>query len=78
MAELKWTGTRARRDLKTCPFCDTIPVQQVRLADNQTGTHYRIGCGNPFCLVEPNTPPSAALKDAEWKWQDRQSSAAAA
>jgi hypothetical protein len=67
----KWTGTKVRHDLKTCPFCNTVPVQQVRLADNATNVHYRIGCGNPFCLVEPNTPPHAGLSGAEWAWQDR-------
>jgi hypothetical protein len=70
MAE-KWTGTKERRDLKTCPFCDTIPVQQVRLAESDTNMQFRIGCGNPFCFVEPNTPPSAALSNAETAWQDR-------
>lgn len=67
----KWTGTKQRDDLKRCPFCATKAVQQVRLADNTTNVQYRIGCGNPHCLVEPNTPPSAGLKDAEWMWQDR-------
>jgi hypothetical protein len=68
---MMWTGTKQRDDLKNCPFCDTAAVQQVRLADNSTDMQWRIGCGNPFCLVEPNTPPFAALKDAEWAWQDR-------
>jgi hypothetical protein len=66
-----WTGTKQRSDLKTCPFCETAAVQQVRLADNQTNMQFRVGCGNSFCLVEPNTPPCAALPDAEWAWQDR-------
>jgi hypothetical protein len=68
----KWTGTKQRDDLKTCPFCDTKAVQQVRLAESDTDMQFRIGCGNSFCLVGPNTPASAALKDAEWAWQDRQ------
>jgi hypothetical protein len=67
----KWTGTKQRDDLKRCPFCDTRAVQQVRLADNDTGMQWRIGCGNSFCLVEPNTPPYAALTNAEHAWQDR-------
>lgn len=67
----KWTGTRQRDDLRTCPFCDTAAVQQVRLADNTTNVHYRIGCGNPFCSVEPNTPPSASLLSAEQAWNER-------
>jgi hypothetical protein len=68
---LKWTGTKQRNDLKTCPFCDTRAVQQVRLANSDTDMQWRIGCGNPDCFVEPNTPPFAALKDAEWAWQER-------
>lgn len=71
MTQQSWTGTKQRDDLKTCPFCNTRAVQQVRLADNTTSMQFRIGCGNSFCLVEPNTPPLAALKDAEWAWQDR-------
>lgn len=67
----KWTGTKQRDDLKTCPFCDTAAVQQVCLADNDTNMLWRIGCGNPFCLVEPNTPPNAGLRNAEHAWQDR-------
>lgn len=69
---LKWTGTKQRSDLKTCPFCDTAAVQQVRLADSDTDMQFRIGCGNPGCFVEPNTPPFAALEDAEWAWQERE------
>lgn len=66
-----WTGTKQRDDLKTCPFCDTKSVQQVRLADSDTDMQFRIGCGNVACFVEPNTPPFAALEDAEWAWQER-------
>lgn len=66
-----WTGTTQRNDLKTCPWCDTKAVQQVRLAESNTDMQWRIGCGNPHCAVEPNTPPFAALKDAEWAWQTR-------
>lgn len=71
-----WTGTKQRDDLKTCPWCKTAAVQQVRLADNATNMHFRIGCGNSFCAVEPNTPPFATLTDAEWAWQDREDEAA--
>jgi hypothetical protein len=71
MIELPWAGTRQRNDLKTCPYCDTKAVEQVRLANNETDVQYRIGCGNSFCGVEPNTPPYAALKDAESAWQER-------
>jgi hypothetical protein len=67
----KWTGTKQRNDLKRCPFCDTQAVQQVRLADSDTDMQFRIGCGNVCCFVCPNTPPFAALKDAEWAWQER-------
>ena len=70
----KWAGTKQRDDLKTCPFCDTPAVQQVGLADSDTGMQFRIGCGNPFCSVEPNTLPFAALKGAERAWQERSSS----
>jgi hypothetical protein len=72
----KWTGTKQRNDLKRCPFCDTAAVQQVRLADSATDMQWRIGCGNSFCLVEPNTPPYAALTNAEHAWQDRPAKAA--
>jgi hypothetical protein len=68
---VEWVGTRQRNDLKTCPFCATKALQQVRLADSKTDTQYRIICGNAFCMVGPRTPPSAALKDAEWAWEDR-------
>jgi len=68
----KWTGTKQRNDLKRCPFCQTSAVQQVRLADSDTNMQFRIGCGNSFCHVEPNTPPFASLPDAEWAWQDRE------
>jgi len=70
----QWAGTKQRDDLKTCPFCDTKAVQQVRLSEiSETDMQFRIGCGNSFCHVEPNTPAFAALKDAEWAWQDRPS-----
>lgn len=68
----KWTGTKQRNDLKNCPWCQTQAVQQVRLADSDTDMQFRIGCGNSFCAVEPNTPSFAALADAEWAWQDRE------
>lgn len=68
---MKWSGTKQRADLKRCPFCDTAAVQQVRLADSDTDMQFRIGCGNPFCFVEPNTPPNAGLRNAEAAWQDR-------
>ncbi len=67
----KWHGTKQRDDLKTCPFCGTKAVQQVRLADSDTEMNWRVGCGNAFCAVEPNTPPYAALADAEGAWQGR-------
>jgi hypothetical protein len=70
---MNWTGTKQRDDLKACPFCGTKAVQQVRLADSDTDMQWRIGCGNVACLVEPNTPPYADLKGAEWAWQDRPS-----
>ncbi len=70
MAE-KWTGTKQRNDLKRCPFCGTAAVQQVRLANSDTDMQFRVGCGNPFCGVEPNTPPFAALSNAEDAWEDR-------
>lgn len=66
----EWAGTKQRDDLARCPWCATPPVQQVRLADNQTSTQWRVGCGNPFCAVEPNTPPRAALRDAEQAWSE--------
>lgn len=72
MSALKWTGTRQRDDLKRCPWCNTKAVAQVRLANSETDMQFRIGCGNPFCAVEPNTPPYAALKDAEDAWQERE------
>lgn len=65
----KWTGTRQRDDLKTCPFCGTQAVQQVRIDDPDV--QYRIGCKNPFCSVELNTAPYAVLFDAEYMWQQR-------
>ena len=71
MAE-KWTGTKQRDDLKSCPFCGTKAVQQVRLANSDTDMQWRIGCGNPFCGVEPNTPPYASLRNAEQVWEYRQ------
>lgn len=68
----KWFGTKQRDDLKPCPFCGTAAVQQVRLADHsETEMNWRIGCGNSFCLVEPNTPPNASLSMAETAWNDR-------
>ena len=66
-----WSGTKQRDDLNGCPFCDTAAVQQVRLAENTTNVQFRIGCGNPFCSVEPNTPPHASLRGAESAWQER-------
>lgn len=66
-----WTGTKQRNDLKTCPFCNSKAVQQVRLADSDTDMQFRIGCGNMFCFVEPNTPPSASLSNAEHDWEER-------
>lgn len=69
---VEWVGTKQRDDLKTCPFCGTKALQQVRLADSKTDTQYRIICGNAFCLVDVKTPPLAALKDAELAWQDRE------
>ena len=69
---MNWTGTKRRGDLKRCPWCATSAVQQVRLADSDTNMQFRIGCGNCFCAVEPNTPPFAALEDAEWAWQERE------
>ena len=77
MAEQKWTGTKQRNDLKRCPFCDTAAVQQVRLAESDTNMQYRIGCGNVFCFVEPNTPPHASLRGAECAWNEREPSSAA-
>ena len=67
-----WTGTKQRNDLKTCPWCNTTAVQQVRLADSDTDMQFRIGCGNVCCEIEPNTQPYAALADAEWAWQERE------
>lgn len=67
----KWTGTKHRNDLKACPFCGDKAVQQVRLAENDTNMQFRIGCGNVFCSVEPNTPPNAYLDAAEWAWEGR-------
>jgi hypothetical protein len=69
---LDWSGTKQRDDLKRCPWCQTAAVQQVRLANSATEMQFRIGCGNPFCGVEPNTPPHAALGGAEHAWQERQ------
>lgn len=66
-----WHGTKQRDDLKPCPFCGGKAVQQVRLATSDTGMNWRIGCGNPFCAVEPNTPPNASLQNAEEAWQER-------
>lgn len=69
---MKWTGTKQRDDLKSCPFCGTACVQQVRMSDDRDDVlSYRIGCGNPFCLVEPNTQPSTTLRGAEEMWQER-------
>lgn len=67
-----WTGTKQRDDLKPCPFCGTKAVQQVKLANSDTDVNYRIGCGNSFCNVEPNTPPHAALHNAEIAWESRE------
>jgi hypothetical protein len=67
-----WTGTKQRDDLKPCPFCGTKAVQQVKLAESDTDVNYRIGCGNSFCDVEPNTQPQAALHNAEIAWQSRE------
>ncbi len=72
MSETKWTGTKQRDDLKGCPFCNTPAVQQVRLASSHTGMQFRVGCGNPFCLVVPNTPAYASLDGAEWAWGNRE------
>jgi hypothetical protein len=69
---VKWAGTKQRDDLKTCPFCGTQAVQQVRLSGvGDTDMEWRVGCGNSFCTVEPNTPPSASLTNAEQAWQER-------
>lgn len=68
-----WAKTTQRDDLKRCPFCDTRPVEQMRLADNTTSMHFRIACGNPACLVDVATPVHADKHDAEWAWQDRAS-----
>jgi hypothetical protein len=76
MSEPKWFGTKQRDDLRGCPFCGTAAVQQARLASSDTEMQFRIGCGNPFCEVEPNTPPRAVLRDAESAWQDRVGAAA--
>jgi hypothetical protein len=71
MAE-KWAGTKQRDDLKTCPFCDTKAVQQVRLSDvSKTQMQFRIGCGNPCCFIYPTSQPFTVLRDAEWAWQER-------
>lgn len=69
----EWTGTKQQSGLKRCPFCGTVAMSQVRLATNDTGMVWRVGCGNPFCGVEPNTPPHASLDDAEAAWNDRAS-----
>jgi len=71
MSQLKWTGTKQRDDLKTCPFCGTKAIQQCRLADNSTDMHWRILCGNPFCFAICNSGCNAVLKDAEGVWQER-------
>jgi hypothetical protein len=68
---VEWVGARQRNDLKACPWCATVPVQQTRLADSKTDTQWRILCSNSFCQMSPKTPPFAALKDAEWAWQER-------
>ncbi len=66
-----WAKTTQRNDLKTCPFCDTPPIEQIKLADSDTNMNYRIACGNPHCFVDVATPVFAALPNAEWAWQDR-------
>lgn len=71
MGNAAWTGTKQRNELKPCPWCGTRAVQQVRLADSETDMQFRIGCGNSFCEMEPNTQAYAALTNAEWAWQDR-------
>ncbi len=69
----KWAKTIQRDDLKTCPFCGTRAIQQMRLsATSDTDMHHRISCGNPFCAVDVATPIMASAENAAKAWQDRQ------
>jgi len=67
----KWAGTRQRDDLKTCPFCGTKAIHQIRLADSDTDMQHRILCGNPFCYMEVRTPPCASEHYAVDLWEER-------
>jgi hypothetical protein len=63
--------TEQRDDLKSCPFCGTKAIQQVRITDNSTVTQWRIQCGNPFCETVCQTIVCTAKSDAERFWQQR-------
>jgi len=66
-----WT-TRQRSDLKPCPFCGTAAIEQGKMAESDTATHWRIQCGNPFCEMECRTNIQASISSAERIWQERQ------
>jgi hypothetical protein len=74
LAKDKWASSKQRDELKRCPFCDTIAIEQARLADNSTDMHWRISCGNPFCSMECRTIIFSSKRDAEEAWQERSKS----
>lgn len=66
-----WAKTTQRNDLKSCPFCFTTAIHQMRLADNQTDMHHQIQCGNPFCDMVCKTNICASEHDAVSAWENR-------
>lgn len=66
----KWTSVQ-REDLKRCPFCSTIAIEQGRTAENSTATQWRIQCGNPFCDADCKTHIFASVSAAVNAWESR-------
>lgn len=69
-----WVLTNHRDDLKGCPFCGTVAIEQKRESTFKSGellVVWRIQCGNPLCTVVCCTWESASRENAEKVWQER-------
>ncbi len=58
-------------ELKPCPFCGAIPIEQTRLQPSTQRKVYIVLCDNFDCKIAPNTDYFFTQKGARNAWNRR-------